>query len=193
MTKWQNIRRLVEHPGQAKPLPIVHDAAVATPGIAEGRLVPVLIVDAADRPDVAKLVHAHKYYGQGDADLQWGRLRDAPESVALFVDFQRPGRTFVVLQFEIPKQWVIVDRILKGKGFYLQLGNPGDRFIGNETASRIFVSVPELGFDDEWEKLLVKAVTNDLRLRGLKRQEAARTARDSIALTRQTLDIRMRP
>src|SRR6478735_1040359 len=57
---------------EAVPIPIVSDAAMGTVGIAEGRIIPVLIVDTTLRPDIDDLVRAHEHLGPGDARSAFG-------------------------------------------------------------------------------------------------------------------------
>jgi hypothetical protein len=192
MSRWRRIKRRVSHPNLAKPLPIIHDAAIAAASIAEGRLVPVLIVDATVRPDVVTLVHAHDEPEQaGDAEFQWGRMQKSRRTVSLFVDFKRPVETFVILEFVIARQGILVDRILRSGSFYLQLGETGDNLVDNVEAPRILVSVPEIGFSERWEKLFHAELARELHSRGCRRRDAKRKAREVIKHTRETLDMRV--
>jgi hypothetical protein len=49
-----------KHPYEKVPVRIVSDAAIATGGVGEGRLVPVLIVDGEQRPDITEMIRIHK-------------------------------------------------------------------------------------------------------------------------------------
>ena len=57
---------------EARPVRIVWDAAIATTIIGDGRLIPLLIIDASERPDVSELVRIHKHLPPGDVICQWG-------------------------------------------------------------------------------------------------------------------------
>jgi hypothetical protein len=58
-------------------LPIVADAALAGP-VADGVLVPVLIVDTSNRSDVAELIRVHKFLPSGDVMTNWALLDKKP-------------------------------------------------------------------------------------------------------------------
>ena len=68
----------IKHPWEAQPARIINDAAVATVGVGDGRLIPLVIIDSAERPDIEELVRVHKYLPPGDVKVQWGHLKSAP-------------------------------------------------------------------------------------------------------------------
>ena len=55
---------------QHHPVPILADAAIATEKIGNGKLIPVLILDTSERPDVAELIRIHAHLPQGDVISQ---------------------------------------------------------------------------------------------------------------------------
>ncbi len=62
---------------QSLIVPIVGDAAMAGP-VADGRLIPVLIVDTSKRPEVAELIRVHAHLPPGDAPLAVGVVARRP-------------------------------------------------------------------------------------------------------------------
>ena len=135
-----------KHPWEARPATIISDAAIATVNVGDGRLIPLVIIDSAERPDIEELVRVHEYLPPGDVTVQWGHMENTPEFIALFLRFVRPVEAFLVLNFNIAKQGGIVDQILSARALYLQPGRRGDRFRNTIDAKRILIDVPETGF-----------------------------------------------
>src|SRR5215211_2465303 len=71
-------------------------------------------------------------------------------------------------------------QILTARVFYLQSGRPGDRYITNPSAPRIFVEVPDTGVRGHWDKLFHKRVAKHMRAKGLGRQQAKSAAAQAI-------------
>jgi len=166
------------------PLPIVADGVVATVGVADGRMVPVLIVDTEGRPDVDHMVKAHKHLPPGDVQTQWGRPTHLKDHVALFLRFQRPVPTDVSLVFNIIEQGILVDLMLTAGAFYLQPGRAGDRLSATMEAPRIIVEVVT-EFKNKWDDLFPKTVRSHFRQLGLNRHDAKAAATQAVALMRE--------
>lgn len=115
-----------------RPLKVVGDAAIADSRIINGRLVPLLIVDMSDRSDLLELIRLHEYVPPGDVRSGWAAA--STEGVSLALSFSRPVKTAAVIEFELPRQGILVDQILATKVLYLQGGVPGDRYITNPAA-----------------------------------------------------------
>lgn len=60
-------RRQLERISRNSLMRVVADGAIGKQGTAAGRLVPVVMVDMSDHPDVAELVRVHQYLGPGTA------------------------------------------------------------------------------------------------------------------------------
>ena len=88
-------------------LPIVGDAALANDQV-EGFLVPLLIVDTSNHPEIDEIIRIHKHLPFWYFTYQWGERKGNPDVVALILDFQRPIEAHVVLLFSIEKQAVLV-------------------------------------------------------------------------------------
>jgi hypothetical protein len=97
---------------EAKAVPIASDAAIATIGTGHGRLIPLIILDTTDRPDLAEVVRVQAYLPAGDVIVQWGQLPKRFNHIALFLRFIRPSARAAVIEFEIPKQGILVEHIL---------------------------------------------------------------------------------
>lgn len=169
-----------KHPREAFPAKIVSDAAIATVNVGEGRMIPLVIIDTSDRPDIEELVRIQEHLPSGDVSVQWGSLEDTPKLVALLIKFIRPVEAFLVLNFDIVKQGVIVDQILLSKALYLQPGQEGDRFANTMDAKKLLIEIPETGFSNTWDKMLFKHLVKDFREKGLPKYQAREAAKGVI-------------
>ena len=162
----------IKHPWEAQPARIINDAAVATVGVGNGRLIPLVIIDSAGRPDIEELVRVHEHLPPGDVKVQWGDLKSAPGGIALLLRFTRPAEVLLVLNFDIVRQGGVVDQILSSRALYLQPGREGDRLSNTLDAKRIRIEVPETGFSKTWDGILFKHLVKDFRRRGLPKHQA---------------------
>jgi len=87
------------HSRELVPLKIVADAAISTRGRHAGKLLPLLLLDASERPDVVEFFRADKVMNEdGDVKTQWGKIEEEGHdgTVALFLTFIRPVSFFMV-------------------------------------------------------------------------------------------------
>ena len=76
---------------------IVSDAAIARQDLGEGRLIPLLIIDVVERPDIINLVNAHEHLPPGDMTCLWGQPQGEKNKISLIIDFIR--RSNLLLTF----------------------------------------------------------------------------------------------
>ncbi len=157
-----------------------------------GRLVPLIIIDTSERPDVEELIRVHQSLGPGDIKIQWGQVLGHHGTAALFLKFLRPSELFLVLEFDIVKQGIIVEQALTGKGLYLQAGREGDRFIKDPHRPKILLEIGDTGFRKIWDAEFHKYLAKDFRARGLSRNESRHAARTTIEELRKLGSLRMR-
>lgn len=189
--KWKEIQ--LRHPREGKPVRIVADGAISTVGLHGGRLIPVLLLDTSDRPDVAELIRVHESLGPGDVKVQWGRLKDREGTVALFLNFVRPVEVFMVLEFDIPRQGILVEQALTSKGIYIAQAEDGqDRLSKNFDRTNVIVEIGDTGFRKTWDGLFYKHVVKEFRSKGLNRSDSRHAARMAIEEFRKFGSFKMR-
>jgi hypothetical protein len=167
-------------PEEGIPVRIVGDAAIAQHGLGEGKLIPLLILDTRNRPDIDELIRVHEHLPPGDVLSQWAQVENRTGTISLILQFQRPSKVTIIVEFDIVQQGVLVDQILRARTVFLQAGRPGDRFITNPDAQKISAGIAEGGFSGLWDSMWHKHLTTDMRASGLKRSEAKRAARQVI-------------
>jgi len=175
------------------PVRIVADAAVSTRGLHGGRLLPLVLLDTSDRPDVAELIRVHQYHGPGDVQTQWGQIGGHEGTVALFLTFIRPTELFMILEFDIVKQGPLVEQTLIGEGIYITKSEADDdRFIKNPDRVKVIVEVGDTGFRETWDKLFAEYLRKHFRAEGLSRSESRRAATSLIEELRKFATMKMR-
>lgn len=174
------------------PLRIIADAVIAIRGLGGGRLIPLVILDTADRPDVEEFIRVHQTATKpGDVKVQWGQIEGHDKTVAFFLTFIRPSEVFMALEFDIVKQGILVDQVLVGKGLYLQAGREGDRFAKDPDRPKVLLEVGDLGFEKLWDKIFHRHVEKHFREHGLSRTEARNATRSAISQMREFGNFRM--
>lgn len=163
----------LNHEAEAKPVPIVSDVGVATQGTADGRIIPVLILDTSQRRDIEDLVKAHKLIGSGDANSAWSvPSRYNINKITLVLTFIKPSPCVILLDFDIARQGGVVDQIIQAQGVYIQPGKKGDRLSSTLDNERILIEVPSKHFRKEWDKILYKALVKNFKKKGLVKSDA---------------------
>jgi hypothetical protein len=158
------------------PVEIVRDAVIATAAVGNGQLIPLLILDTTNRPDVERMIDLHLHVPPGDVKSTWGKKRRNRDEVFLLLQFSRPSELTLVIPFDLVKYGGLVDRILQAKAVYLQPGKPGDRFDPTLEAPGILIEVG-VDFGGNWDTIINKALTRDLRKKGVRHKEALQAAK----------------
>jgi hypothetical protein len=143
------------------PIPIVWDAAIANVSVADGKLLPLIIIDTSSRPDIEDMIAVHEKLGPGDVQVIWGRVSAKQKDITLWLLFKRPSECIVRLDFDIVKRGGIVDHIIGSEALYLQCGKQGDRLAGTFERNKIIIEVPSKSFRVEWDKILHEALEKD--------------------------------
>jgi hypothetical protein len=183
-------RKKIEYLDKDKFVTIVGDGSISTGKVGEGRMIPLVIVDATDRADLVEMVRLHEQ-SQGDVRLRWASVTDTFEEVVLICKFVRPVEVECVIVFNIDKHGILVDQALAKKALYFQPGAPGDRLKNTWNNPRIIMEMPEMAFRPSWDKMYFKSVVKQLRARGLQKSEANRAAESVIRQLRDVSDFRM--
>jgi hypothetical protein len=183
---------LLKNAEEVQPVPIVGDAAIATVGIGYGRLISLIIVDTATRPDLAEMISVQAHFESGDAIVQWAVLPNRTEHIALFLRFERPVECAALLEFEIVKQGILVEHILQSNALYLQAGKPGDRLVHDLNRPKMLIEVPDTGIRSEWNEIYFNSIVKFVRKDGLRKREAKQIAQSFIQQTRELAKFRMK-
>lgn len=177
----------------ALAVPVVGDGSLAQPEVADGRFVPVLILDTSRRPDVAEMIRVHGHVeGPGDVRCQWATMKP-PDGVALHLTFERPVDLEMYVPFSVEPQAVLVEGILRAGAVWIQAGESGDVPSRTLGVPRLLVEVPETGFRSYWDDFLLDQLTRAIaRDTGLPRRKARPYAVEVISQLAEIAALRMR-
>lgn len=98
MSKWHKEAIQFGNKAEKEPVPIVSDAAVTTRVLADGRIIPVLIINTSLRPDIEDMIRAHKHIGAGDVKSAWSiPSRFDKSRISLVLTIIKPSRCVIIL------------------------------------------------------------------------------------------------
>jgi hypothetical protein len=183
----------LSHKREKDALRIVADGAIAHANVGEGRLIPVVILDTTNRPDLEEYIRVHQFVGAGDVKCQWGQVIGHDDTVALVLSFSRPAELVAIVEFDLQRNHgVLVEQVLGSKGLYIQAGREGDRLKHDLNLPKVILEVPETGFGKKfWDKIYSRYTAVKMRERGLNRTDAKRAAKEAIVELRKLGTIRM--
>lgn len=182
----------LHHEREKSAIHIVADGAIAHPGVGEGRLIPLVIVDTSSRPDLEEYIRVHQYVPAGDVKCQWGQLLGHTDTVALVLSFSRPSELVAIIEFDLKRHHgVLVEQVLASKGLYIQAGRKGDRLIHDMNLPKVILEIPDTGFRRIWDKIYYRYTMTQLRERGLNRADAKQAARQAVETLRTMATVRL--
>lgn len=160
---------------------VTSSAAIANVDTAGGRLIPVVMINAAGHPEITELIRAHEHTPAGDCVSQWSTALGDSNRVRLQLTFERPVATDFLIEFELPKFGGTVDNILRSRSMYLLEGGIGSTFTTTEDQPRILVELPSTGFERAWQRIFRRSVREMFREEGQHRRASKRLADEFIA------------
>lgn len=176
----------------ARILPVTEASAIAGVGVAGGHLIPVVMADLTDEPDIAELLRVHRHVDSGDCASQW-ILSPGARHVILQLEFLRPVEVTFALAFDLSTSAPIVDAIVNHHAMYFVHGVKGDRYLTTENRDKVLINIPDMGFAPYWERLFFDRAVSDLRKRGMPRKQARAAAPELIERLRSLVNLQMPP
>lgn len=154
---------------------VVASAAIANVGVANGRNIPVVIVESDSDKKIEKLITTHQAVSNGSCTSQWG-ITVGNEYVILVLTFSTPVEQKLFLFFDVIKYGIIVNQILYSKCMYLMTGNKDTKFSEHLNEPRILLEIPCDDFEGEWKKIYKKEFSKFLQ----KKHKLAKREADEI-------------
>lgn len=170
-------------------VPIVGDGAIASYDTAEGRAIPVLILDCSNHRELLNLIYTHQNTPPGDVSCTWGINK---ENAYLLFDFTRPSEASCGVYFNLENQTSLADGIVHAQGVILQPSESGTKVIEGLNQPKILVEVSPKTKLPDWDKQLLKAIQRKMRREGLPRQHAKNASKEFLARTRELWTLRMK-
>lgn len=169
-------------------VPIVGDGAIAHSDTADGRAIPVLIVDCENHKEVLNLVHIHTSSPPGDVNCTWGINK---KNAFLLLSFSKPSEVNFGLIFDLHTQANLADGIVQSQGVYIQPSTFGKRVAEGLDNPKILVEVAPQTKLPDWDERLIKAMSLKMREHGMSRRQAKDAAKDYFQRTREVWALRM--
>ena len=149
---------------------IVSDALIMEKNFADGRSIPLIIIDTTDCPEIRRAIDLHMGASQGDVSFTWGKTPDS-KYVVLVVEAISPVEIKYIIAFEVTKHYGLLDIILKTHLLFIQAGKEGDRLANNFDAPRILFELPITDFELEIIRLTEKAKLKRFKSQKVKRKD----------------------
>ena len=121
--------------------------------MADGRLIPVIIVDCQTKKGIENLVKIHLDTPPGDVESSWGIKLFRTNEVFLTLNFFKPMELNCSIRFETDKYADIIDGIISARALHLQPGKNGDRCSDDITAPKVLIEIPKKSTFDSWNKI----------------------------------------
>ncbi|GAA4929391.1 hypothetical protein [Actinomycetospora succinea] len=170
-------------------IPIVGDGAIVQRGEAWGKLIPVLLIDSSERPDVRELFRLHSD-GMGDVTYKWRLGSREPYTAFLTLSFERPVRCSFTLELPVNKYGGLTDIAVANELVSLQSAKAGDRLSDKPNEDRIVVQVGSDTFRAMWYDYYEKATISRFLARGFDRSASKKSANAAIEQHRILNNIR---
>ncbi|MDP2820226.1 MAG: hypothetical protein Q8O29_18510 [Polaromonas sp.] len=134
-------------------VPIVSDGGIGHPDIADGRIIPVLVIDCVNHPQLYDLILIHEHTPPGDVIIKWGRNLFHKKHAYLTLEFQQPVKNSITICFALSNQTILVDGIIRSRGVYLQPLQSGCKVSDGLQKPKILIEVPPSATFPSWDKL----------------------------------------
>ena len=151
------------------------------------RLAVSLFVDVSNRPDVAKVVEAHKEGIEGECTSQWGSMPELGEDdLFLILEFRKPITTKALIRFDVARHGPLIDCLVEGDLLHLvPVPSPEHlKRILEAQQGGLYVEVYSEGIRPHWRQLWAEKVAKHL---GSTLEEA----KDFVEANRQQIKFRI--
>lgn len=154
-------------------------AALSSVGVANGRTIPVIILQPDEEHKIDAIINAHSGIPGGNCESQWGCTYDF-NKILLRLEFTEPLAVKIIIPLDIIQNGAIIDQIIHTQCLFLMTGNPGMKLSQNLHKERILLEVPSREFADEWRKLYKKKYCKYLKKKHHISDKAAREVFDKL-------------
>lgn len=169
---------------------VIEDGLVSNAGLAEGRFIPVVILNAPENSELHDLIRIHQGL-TGDAESTWSQPLTllSPKTYHLEIHFTKPMDCRFAIEFDIKSQFVIIDGIMQSNGVWIQTGSPGDK-VSQDLVNKVLVEIPNNGMEDRWEKRLHSEMRGTVIRKGKTKSEVNKIVHEKIKTFRAISNLR---
>lgn len=171
--------------------PVVADGGIAHPGVNNGQMIPVLVIDCQNVTTLVDLCHIHQGTPPGDVETLWFWSLPDFRHVYLRIAFKKPVQVTANLKFDVRRQGGLVYGILSSHAFYLQPSAFGASVSEGYGKQNILVEVPSEVTPPRWRTVWEQQLTKRYRDAGHDRKQAKEAAKQYMARARETWLLRV--
>ncbi|NLU99264.1 hypothetical protein B6N13_14375 [Marinomonas sp. UCMA 3892] len=148
---------------------VVGDGAIATQNAADGRIIPLVILDGSSNQSLDDLIAMHVETPPGDVKSSWCYKRFSKKYIYLTLRFITPMDITVSIVFSVYDNMLLIDGIIKSRGIYIQSGKAGDKISHDVNAPKILVEIPSSTTFPPWEKIFRKNIRKHFLWKGVEK------------------------
>ncbi|HEX7028345.1 MAG TPA: hypothetical protein VF268_13975 [Gammaproteobacteria bacterium] len=169
-------------------VPIMGDGAIASESTAEGRAIPVLILDCKNHKELVNHIHIHEHSPPGDVLCTWAANK---RYAFLIFEFYRPTQVKVGVKFDLVTEGGLADAIVQSQGVYIQPAESGKTVAEGLENPKILVEVNPKTKLPDWDERLLKILMRQMKKEGLSKREAKNASYEFLCRTREFWKLRM--
>jgi len=158
-------------------LTVVADATINNSYTAQGKTIPLVILDTTSHPEIDKAIELHRDVANGNCFTIWGKLKNE-KFLTLSISILEPSPVDFTIFFSAQLQAHIVDLVVSAQMLYIQAGKPGDRLKHDLEKPKILIEVPSEKFSNEWKVLYLKIIAKSFINIGFSKTIAKKFAQD---------------
>lgn len=158
---YNNIHIKFKNPNEIA-VPAVGFGIISSTGIANGRNIPIIIVESDEQKIIDDIIITHETTRYGHCNSQWGSSFDK-ETIILMLDFEDPIKKTIYIYFDFMQFGMAIDQILYSQCLYIMTGEKGTKVSENIEKDKILIEVPNDWFSKDWEGILKKNYVRHLQ------------------------------
>lgn len=149
---------------------VANDAMIMNRDECDGKMLPVVILDTENHPNVDEFIKIHRTCAEGEVKYAWGMTEDK-KYINLYINSISPIETSFIIEFEASNKYALVDRIVETNLLILQSGKKGDRITFTWDKDRILLEIPDTGFEEYWSDLKKEIQRKHFLSKGIKKKD----------------------
>jgi len=159
---------------------IVEEGLMSSEKIAEGRLIPSLVINVNGNIEIEELIKLHDNITAGDVTMTWGQGFFNRNRFVFKMAFSKPMEIEFGIEFKIESDYSLIDGMIESKGVYIQTGEKGDKISTKLDDAKILIEVPDMGIKTKWNDILLALIKKKFRKQGLSKRESINAAKEHI-------------
>ncbi|KIQ16403.1 hypothetical protein RT99_20215 [Flavobacterium sp. MEB061] len=165
---------------------IIKSGKMSIPGIADGKIIPLLIIDETKSQKLKQLIKIHQGAPPGDIETIWITPLSmfTPKTMHLQFNFSKHMDLSFCLIFEVKERYSLIDEIFQSQAIYLNTSNKNADSM-ESIKGGILVEIPATNSKQKWESLLLKTVKDIYKKEKIGKKELNKITKEHITTMRQ--------